>query len=85
MSSSWEVEMEDQFETAWIDLRVVMLSHGDYLLYHIPLRSSDKGIDVILKLKRCLVTSHGWRTNKLMKIVPFLTPVVYNATMCPVS
>lgn len=84
MSSSWEVETEYQVETTWIDLRVVMFYHGDYLLYHVPLRSSDEGIDVILKLKRSLVASRGWWTNILMKVVPFLTPVVYNATMCPV-
>ncbi|KAJ4860214.1 hypothetical protein T069G_05202 [Trichoderma breve] len=84
MSSSWDVETGYQFEITWIDLRVVMFSHGNYLLYHIPLRSSDKAIDVMPKLKRSLLTSRGWWTDKLTKVVPFLTPVVYNATMCPV-
>ncbi|KAL6902629.1 hypothetical protein GGI43DRAFT_346677 [Trichoderma evansii] len=85
MPSSWEVGMEYQLGTTWIDLRVVMLSHGDYHLYHIPLRSSDKATEIILKLKKRLVTSRGWWTNKLMKIFPFLTPVVYKATICPVT
>ncbi|KAL7929513.1 hypothetical protein V8C35DRAFT_195643 [Trichoderma chlorosporum] len=84
MSSSSAVEAEYQLETAWIDLRVVMFSRGDYLLYHVPLQSSDNGIDVLLKLKRSLMTSRGWWTTNIMKVVPFLTPVVYNATMCPV-
>ncbi|KAL7957010.1 hypothetical protein V8C34DRAFT_194394 [Trichoderma compactum] len=84
MSSSWDVETEYQSEAAWIDLRVVMFSHGNHLLYHVPLRSSDKAIDVILKLNKSLVTSRGWWTDNLIKAVPFLTPVVYNATMCPV-
>lgn len=82
--SYWVVETEYQLETARVYLRVAILSHGDYLLYHMLLRSSDKGIDIIRELKRSLVTSRGWWTNKLMKVVPFLTPVVYNATMCPV-
>lgn len=84
MSSSWDVETGYQFKTTWIDLRVVMFSHGNYLLYHVPLRSSDKALDVILKLKRSLLASRGWWTDNLIKVVPFLTPVVYNATMCPV-
>ncbi|KAL5089425.1 hypothetical protein Trisim1_005702 [Trichoderma cf. simile WF8] len=84
MSSSWDVEMEYQPEATWVDLRVVVFSHGNYLLHHVPLRSSDKGIDVMLKLKRSLLASRGWWTDNLIKIVPFLTPVVYNATMCPV-
>ncbi|KAL6690306.1 hypothetical protein J3F84DRAFT_389701 [Trichoderma pleuroticola] len=84
MSSSWDVETEYQSETAWINLRVVVFRHGSYLLHHVPLRSSDKAIDVILKLKRSLVTSRGWWTDNLVRVVPFLTPVVYNATMCPV-
>ena len=84
MSSSWDIETEDQSETARIDLRVVVFSHGNYILYHVPLRSSDKAVDVILKLKRSLVTSRGWLTDTLIKVVPFLTPVVYNATICPV-
>ncbi|KAF3075640.1 hypothetical protein CFAM422_001967 [Trichoderma lentiforme] len=84
MSSSWDVETGYQSETARIDLRVVVFSHGSYLLYHVPLRSSDKAVDVILKLKRSLLTSRGWWTDNLIKVVPFLTPVVYNATMCPV-
>ncbi|KAL7909799.1 hypothetical protein GGI35DRAFT_399131 [Trichoderma velutinum] len=84
MSSSWEVETEHQFETTWVDLRVVMFSHGNYLLYHVPLRPSDKGIDAILKLKKSLVTYRGWWMDNLIKAVPFLTLVVYNATMCSV-
>ncbi|KAL6810757.1 hypothetical protein GGI42DRAFT_196322 [Trichoderma sp. SZMC 28013] len=84
MSSSWDVETEYQFETTWTDLRVVMFNHGNYLLYHVPLQSSDKATDAILKLKRSLLTSRGWWTDNLIKVVPFLTPVVYNATMCPV-
>ncbi|KAL6810543.1 hypothetical protein V8C40DRAFT_129059 [Trichoderma camerunense] len=84
MSSSRDVETGHQFETAWINLRVVMFSHGNYFLHHVPLRSSDKGTDVMFKLKRFFVTSRGWWTENIIKIVPFLTPVVYNATMCPV-
>ncbi|KAK4071197.1 uncharacterized protein Triagg1_6228 [Trichoderma aggressivum f. europaeum] len=84
MSSSWHAETEYQSEIARINLRVVMFSHGNYLLYHVPLQSSDKAIDAMLKLKRSLVTSRGWWTDNLIKVVPFLTPVVYSATMCPV-
>ncbi|KAM6487869.1 hypothetical protein HDV62DRAFT_346209 [Trichoderma sp. SZMC 28011] len=68
MSSSWDVETGYQFETTWIDLRVVMFSHGNYLLYHVPLRSSDKALDVILKLKRSLLASRGWWTDNLIKV-----------------
>ncbi|EGR48998.1 uncharacterized protein TRIREDRAFT_107072 [Trichoderma reesei QM6a] len=84
MSISRDVELESQLDSTWVNFRVVVLSHGDYRLYHIPLRSSDKGIDVMHKLKKTLLTSRGWWTSKFMKIVPFLRPVVYNATMYPV-
>ncbi|PTB69230.1 hypothetical protein BBK36DRAFT_1167088 [Trichoderma citrinoviride] len=84
MSLSWDVELESQFETTWINFRVVVLSHGDYLLYHILLRSSDKGIDVIHKLNNSLSASRGWWMNRLLKLVPFIRPVAYNAKMCPV-
>lgn len=84
MSSSWDVEIEGQLETTGIDLRVVMLTHGASFLYHIPLLPSDKWMDVSLKLKKNLVTSRGFWMSKLMNAVPFLMPVVYNATMSPV-
>ncbi|TFB06746.1 hypothetical protein CCMA1212_000359 [Trichoderma ghanense] len=84
MSISRDAEWESRLDATWIDFRVVVLSHGENLLYHIPLRSSDEGIDVIHKLKKTLGTSCGWWKNKFMKVVPFLSSVVYNATMCPV-
>lgn len=76
--------MEDQLETTGVDLRVIMLTHGDSLLHHIPLRPTDKWMDVFLKLDKTLVASRGFWTSKLVNVVPFLTPVVYKATICPV-
>ncbi|QYS99200.1 hypothetical protein H0G86_006347 [Trichoderma simmonsii] len=64
----YDVEMEYEFEATWIDLRVVMFSHGNYLLYHVPLRSSDKALEVMLKLKRSLLASRGWWTDSLIKV-----------------
>lgn len=52
MSVSRDAEWESRLDATWIDFRVVVLSHGENLLYHIPLRSSDEGIDVIHKLKK---------------------------------
>ncbi|RKL09688.1 hypothetical protein BFJ70_g16643 [Fusarium oxysporum] len=83
MSSSWEAEMGYYPEPARIDLRVVMPNHDDYLLHHIPLRSSDQGVDAMLKLTRALKASRGRLANWLMKVVPLLAPVVYTATLYP--
>ncbi|PTB77501.1 hypothetical protein M440DRAFT_1307307, partial [Trichoderma longibrachiatum ATCC 18648] len=84
MSISEAVEIESRHETTWINFRLVVLSHGDYHLYHVPLRTSDNAIDAIRKLKKAHVAARGWWTSEFMKFVPFMTLVVYNATMCPV-
>ncbi|KAF5529030.1 hypothetical protein FMEXI_14397 [Fusarium mexicanum] len=83
MSSSWEAEMGYYPEPARIDLRVAMPNHDDYLLHHIPLRSSDEGVDAMLKLMRALKAPRGRLANSLMKVVPLLAPVVYTATLYP--
>ncbi|KAM0561939.1 hypothetical protein ACHAPJ_002380 [Fusarium lateritium] len=70
-------------EPARIDLRVVMPNHDDYLLHHIPLRSSDEGVNAMLKLMRALKASRGRLANWLMKVVPLPAPVVYTATLYP--
>jgi hypothetical protein len=76
--------MEGQIETIGANLRVIMLIHGHPLLYHISLRSSDKWMDVFLKLEVSLVNNRGYWTSILINVFPFLTPAVYNATICPV-
>lgn len=65
-------------------LRVVIAKHGDYLLYHAPLRSSEQVADIIIKLKDIIKVSHGKLMSLILTMAPFITPVIYTATISPV-
>lgn len=60
--------------------RVLIFKHGDLYLHHLEVTCAD-GAAVLLKLKMKVNASRSlWK-----KLVPFLVPVVYMATISPVS
>ncbi|KFZ13079.1 hypothetical protein V501_03894 [Pseudogymnoascus sp. VKM F-4519 (FW-2642)] len=64
-----------------VNWRILMPKHGDLNLHHLPLLSTDQGEDVFTKLKK----EYDASQSLLKKIVPFLVPVVYAATLSPVK